>query len=291
MITEAEKGESLPILLVISLSLFRTPNFNGDSSFSYLEKQMNFGYRIPDSPAHKKCENYIINRLRKTADTVYLQNFEINGVHFHNIIAEIRSKGKKWLLLGAHYDTRPFCDKDPDTTYQDSALPGANDGASGVAILLELARILYKKRPHVNIKFIFFDGEDFGKTEYASFIGSRYFVSTLIKKPDFAIIVDMVGDRDLNIYKEGFSERFSKEFNDRAFKIFKRLYPKNFIDSVKYYIDDDHIPLIKKGVSAIDIIDFDYPFWHTHLDTEDKCDPKSLEITGRAIEQLTYELR
>lgn len=281
----------MPILLVISLSLIRTPNFNGDSSFSYLEKQMEFGYRIPGSPAHKKCENYIISRLKTTADTVYVQSFEINKVKFCNIIAEIHSNGKKTLLLGAHYDTRPFCDKDPDTAYRDSALPGANDGASGVAVLLELAKILGKKKPHLNIKFVFFDGEDFGKTEYSSFIGSRYFASTLIQKPDFAIIVDMVGDRNLNIYKEGFSEKFSKEFNDRAFEMFNKLYPKNFIDSVKFYIDDDHIPLIKKGVNAIDIIDFDYPFWHTHLDTKDKCAPKSLAITGRAIEKLIYELQ
>ena len=274
------------MLLFIFLvnSLFRPviPEFNGDTAYTYLLKQVEMGYRIPGTPTHKRCVEFINNHLKKYADTVLFQRFNRGGIEFTNIIGVFKGKGKK-LLLGAHYDSRPFCEKDPQEEYRSRPLPGANDGASGVAVLLEIARALGKRRPGKTVYLVFFDGEDFGRTDEDMFIGSRYMASNLQFDIDEVIVIDMVGDRDLNVYREGYSQNFSRELNDKVFRIYTSLFKKTFIDSVKYYVNDDHIPFIHRGIPAIDIIDFDYKYWHTHEDTPDKCSPESLRKVGYGL--------
>ena len=274
------------MLLFIFLvnSLFRPviPEFNGDTAYTYLLKQVEMGYRIPGTPTHKRCVEFINNHLKKYADTVLFQRFNRGGIEFTNIIGVFKGKGKG-LLLGAHYDSRPFCEKDPQEGYRRRPLPGANDGASGVAVLLEIARALGKRRPGKTVYLVFFDGEDYGRTDEDMFIGSRYMASNLQFDIDEVIVIDMVGDRDLNVYREGYSQNFSRELNDKVFRIYTSLFKKTFIDSVKYYVNDDHIPFIHRGIPAIDIIDFDYKYWHTHEDTPDKCSPESLRKVGYGL--------
>ena len=276
------------IFLVNSFLSFGLPEFNGDSAYAYLTKQVNMGFRIPGTDAHSRCRDFIMGHLEKYADSVWIQSFNFKGIEFENIIGVFNGKNKR-LMIGAHYDSRPSCDKDPDEKWRDKPLPGANDGASGVAVLLEIARALGKKRPVNTVYLVFFDGEDYGKSEENMFIGSRYMAMRGEPSVDEVIVVDMVGDSDLEVYREGFSEQFSKDLNDRVFSIFTKKFSENFTDSVKYFISDDHLPFIHKGIDAIDIIDFDYPFWHTHLDTPDKCSGESLRKVGIGL--LLYIFR
>jgi Zn-dependent M28 family amino/carboxypeptidase len=186
-----------------------------------------------------------------------------------------------WIILGAHYDTRFYANMDSDIEKQLQPVPGANDGASGVAVLLELARVLPDDL-NKNIWLVFFDAEDQGSIEGWDWIlGSRSFVKTLQSKPDAVVIVDMIGDKDLNVYYERNSDVGVQE---EIWEIAAGLgYEKHFIPEYKYSMLDDHTPFLEKGMVAIDIIDFDYPYWHTSQDTIDKISPESLEMIGTTI--------
>ncbi len=197
-------------------------------------------------------------------------------------------------MLCAHWDSRPRCDQDPDSSYWHTPLMGANDGASGVAILLEIGRLLKIRKPPIGVDIVLFDGEDYGlsKEKEGWFLGSTYFSENLgLYRPRFALLLDMVGDSSLQIYREGYSERYSKDINDYIWNIANEIGVTNFSDSVKYTISDDHVPLISRGLRAIDIIDFDYPYWHTHDDTPDKCTPSSLAKVGRVILTAIFDKR
>jgi len=269
--------------LIIFISLFFQ-----DSSFYFLKKQVDFGPRNPGSTGHKLCEEFIIEKLKSYTDSVFEQEFEYKNVKFKNIIGIKKGKGEKTLILGAHYDTRPFAEMETDSQKKNEPILGANDGASGVAVLLEIARVLRKKNLNKNVYFVFFDGEDFGYKDDA-LLGSRYFVKNIRTRIDEVIIIDMVGDKNLNISMEGYSQIFSKELNERIFKILKKIDKKSFSDVVKYHILDDHIPFINAGINAIDIIDFDYPYWHTTKDVVENCSPESLRKIKKAL--LIYILK
>jgi Zn-dependent M28 family amino/carboxypeptidase len=188
-----------------------------------------------------------------------------------------------WIILGAHYDSRLFADRDPNVQFRTEAVPGANDGASGVAVLLELARVIPKDLP-LNLWLVFFDGEDNGNIQGWDWIlGSRGFVENLKGKPDSVIIVDMVGDRDLNIYIEKNSD---PGLSSEIWQVANRLgYSNQFIPVRRHRILDDHIPFLEAGIPAVDIIDFDYPPWHTTADTIEQISPDSLKIVGETLRQ------
>jgi len=282
---------------VIFLLSLTGDKFDGNRAFFYLKKQVEFGSRIPNSIPHKICLSWLDSLLNVYADTVIIQNFNTAGygetLHLSNIIARYSpSKGRR-LLISAHWDSRPYCDRDrlPDNRLK--PLPAANDGASGVAVLLEIARVLSKSRKKPPIDIVLFDGEDYGKEGDDAFylLGSKYFVEHLPFNPDAVILIDMIGDKDLKIYKEGFSDKFSHRLNVKFFNIAEDMYPDIFVDTVKYTMLDDHIPFIKSGISGIDIIDFDYPYWHTIQDTPDKCSKKSLKIIGDVLLEFIKEWR
>ena len=275
--------------------------FDGNRAFDILKKQCEFGPRPPGSDAHIKTRDYLFAELKKYTDTVSLQPYssEVDTIddppqrktlHMNNIIAEFGSKHRETLLLAAHWDTRPCADQDPKSENQREPIIGANDGASGVAVLLEIARILKEAPPSRRIIIILFDGEDYGKTTDQMFLGSTYFAKNMGKwKPDYGILLDMIGDKDLAIPKEQFSVMANPEFVDIIWKRAKKLGLDAFQHRAGPAIMDDHIPLIRAGVPMVNIIDFDYPYWHTLEDTVDKCSPKSLEIVGKLVVNIIYE--
>ena len=275
--------------------------FDSNRAFDILKKQCEFGPRPPDSEAHLKTRDYLFAELKKYADTVAFQpyTYEVDTVsvppqrktlHMNNIIAEFGSGHSETLLLAAHWDTRPCADKDPNLDSQREPILGANDGASGVAVLLEIARILKATPPPRRIIIILFDGEDYGKTTEQMFLGSRYFAKNMGKwKPNYGILLDMIGDKDLQIPIEKFSWEANSELVDIIWRRAEKLGLDPFQRKLGPAVLDDHVPLIQAGIPMVNIIDFDYPYWHTLEDTVDKCSPRSLGIVGKLVINIIYE--
>jgi Zn-dependent M28 family amino/carboxypeptidase len=256
--------------------------FDGENAYLYAQSQMDFGPRTPGSAAHQKTIDLITDELSSNGWEVEIQSEERNGYLMKNVIGKNSgAMDQPWIILGAHYDTRFYANMDSDIEKQLQPVPGANDGASGVAVLLELARVLPDDL-NKNIWLVFFDAEDQGSIEGWDWIlGSRSFVKTLQSKPDAVVIVDMIGDKNLNVYYERNSDVGVQE---EIWEIAAGLgYEKHFIPEYKYSMLDDHTPFLEKGMVAIDIIDFDYPYWHTSQDTIDKISPESLEMIGTTI--------
>lgn len=273
------------ILMVFINSCSPSPTvleFDGENAFKYAEKQVTFGPRTPGSQAHQQTIQFITSELNSSGWDTEIQSEDLNGYKIQNIVAKLPSEtNQPWILIGAHYDSRFFADQDLQTENHDQPVVGANDGASGVAVLLELARVLPKDIDK-NIWFVFFDAEDQGNIEGWDWIlGSRSFVNVLEGKPDSVVIIDMIGDKDLNVY---FERNSDQKLQEEIWKIAADLgYEDSFIPEYKFSILDDHIPFIENNITAIDIIDFDYPYWHTTQDTLDKISPDSLEKIGRTL--------
>jgi hypothetical protein len=274
------------------------PPFNGQAAYELLVKQCNFGPRVPDTPAHDSCRAFLVAELQKYADQVGEQKFEehLEGmkqtVKLTNIIASFDMAAKQRVLLCAHWDSRPWADQDPDTSKRREPVPGANDGASGVAVLLQVAKVLKQTPPPVGVDIIFFDGEDAGLSGYSEtyLAGSRYFARTKDVRfnPMMGILLDMVGDADLQIYKEENSVNYASSVVDRVWSLAGRIGVAEFMPTVKHAVTDDHLPLLNTGIPVIDVIDFDYDHWHTASDTPDKCSAQSLEKVGRVVLAAVY---
>jgi len=262
--------------------------FNGQRAFQDIQYQISLGPRTPNSLSHSQVIVWIQEQLNQAGWQSQVQESESMGNPIHNIIARRENHaGEPWIILGAHYDCRLVADHDLDLQNRDQPVPGANDGASGVAVLLELARVLPIDSTK-NIWLVFFDAEDQGNLlGWDPLLGSRAFVASLVGKPDSVVILDMIGDADLNIKIEKFSDAaLSKEIWQQA----KDLgYSHSFIAQSGYSILDDHIPFLQAGIRAVDLIDFDYPYWHTTKDTLNKVSARSLQIVGETI--LTWLAR
>jgi len=280
----------------------RKPSFSGARAYSLLTAQTAFGPRSPNSAGHDACLAYIAGALRASADDVRLQEFTHTGyegetLRLTNIIARFRPNDPQRVLLCAHWDTRPRAEQDEDKSRRDKPILGANDGASGVAVLLEVAEILKSVPPSIGVDIVLFDGEDYGKEgDHASYLlGSRYFAAQ--KAPDyiprFGILLDMVGDTYLDLPKEQYSLRYAPDVVDMVWKTASSLGVQQFHDEKGEEIIDDHLPLNEAGIQTIDIIDFNYPdttnrYWHTHQDTPDHCSAASLEAVGSVITAVVY---
>lgn len=213
-----------------------------------------------------------------------------------NLIASFNSKESQRIFLAAHWDTRPMADRDPDPNNRNTPILGANDGASGVAVLLEIARNLSLSSPEIGVDIILFDGEDFGDEgdldEY--FLGSRIFAENSVNyKPRFGILLDMIGDAQLAIPVEGYSQEYLPHIVNKIWSTAESLGEYVFERRTGSYIEDDHKMLIEKGIPCIDLIDFAYPdeshrYWHTLEDTPDKCSPESLGSVGRVLLNVIY---
>lgn len=274
--------------------------FQGERSYSYIADQLAFGPRVPGSEAWKECRGYFYRHFQNCELAVDSQVFGFHDPYSKqdyplvNVIGRYRGgdDDDPALLLVAHWDTRPRTDFHSDTNRINEPIQGANDGASGVAVLMELANLLHEDRPTVNVDLVLVDGEDWGKPGDSQYylMGSREFARSKIRdRYQCGIVVDMIGDLDQQIYREQYSERFRKPLNDVIWSLAASLGVTTFIDSSKYTILDDHLEINTGGVPCIVLIDFDYPYWHTENDTADKCSPAALENVGTVLSHFVYD--
>jgi glutaminyl-peptide cyclotransferase len=291
---------SFLLFFLIELNCSSNPQleFKGERAYQFLKEQCELGPRYPGSPGHQAQRKYLLDffsahtNLIKSQDFVWEDTAEGLKLELSNIIASFYPEKKERVLLCAHWDTRPWADKDPDPANRLSPILGANDGASGVAVLMELATIISKRKPRYGVDIVLFDGEDYGSDDHPErwCIGSNYFSSNLGGyKASFGILLDMIGDKDLQIYKEGYSSRYAKEIVDLVWGKAERHQFSDFKPEVRYFLIDDHLPLIRAGIPCVDIIDFDYPYWHTLEDTPDKCSPESLGKVGKVLIEILYD--
>lgn len=253
--------------------------FSGQVAYEHVLRQVAFGPRPPGSAALRLTGDYIRAALEQAGWIVEEQTFTYKETPIRNLIA--RKGMGPVVILGAHYDTRRQADR--DRTDPTALVPGANDGASGVAVLLELARTLDMSRVPYQVWLAFFDAEDQGGLDgWEWIVGSSYMAGHLTVQPEFVVIVDMVGDADQQLYLE---QNSAPEVRERIWAIAANLgYGAYFVNRPGYSLVDDHTPFLRRGLRAVDIIDFDYPYWHTTADTADKVSPASLERVGRTLE-------
>ena len=282
------------------------PSFDGEHAFTYLTAQTGLGPRNPGSEGHEKCLAYLAAELSKTADLLNMQRFEFTDelidstYELTNIIASfnVSPPNNRRILLTAHWDTRPFADKDPEPANRLTPIPGANDGASGVAVLLEIAAVLKQNPPPIGVDVVLFDGEDYGKTEVNDlehfFLGSKHFTKTMgAYKPEFAILLDMVGSKSAQFHIEGFSFEYAPMYVRRIWETAQDLGFSSFVNHTGPRINDDHLILNRAGIPAVDIIDIshtgiNYPYWHTLSDTPDQCSPETLAQIGTLLLNIIY---
>lgn len=272
--------EAAPSLAAIGdLAEPPTP-YDAQRAYRDVEKQMEFGPRTPGSQAHEQVVQYIQTELESAGWTVEIQETTRLNHPVRNIIAR-RGSGSPWTILGAHFDSRMKADRDVDPEKQDQPVPGANDGASGVAVLLELARVLPEDL-HGQVWLAFFDTEDQGSLPGWDWIlGSRAVADSLTGIPASVIVVDMIGDANQNIFQEANSD---PGLTGEIWGVAAQLgYADRFIPQEKFSMIDDHTPFLEKGIRAIDIIDFDYPYWHTTEDLVDKVSTESLQAVGDTL--------
>lgn len=270
--------------------------FDGALALQQVEAQMRLGPRPTGSEANLRLGDYITQTLKALGWQATVQDFTYRDTPARNILAHRPAQGKQAsgkrpvVLIGAHYDTRLFADNDPDVSKRSQPVPGANDGASGVAVLLELARSLDAAVMQDDVWLAFFDAEDNGRINGWDFIaGSRFMAQNLPVTPAVVIVVDMIGDANQQLYLEKNSDQ---KYQQALWRIAARLgYQAAFIAQPKWTMTDDHIPFKEAGIPAVDIIDFDYPYWHTTQDTVDKLSPDSLERVGRVLEYWLEETR
>ena len=307
-------GDKMKRILVLVLILFFScnteprnsidiPNFDSNKAFTYLVKQCEFGPRNPGSSGHLEFSNYLEAFLSELEGKLIVQEFiyiepitnmERNGKNF---IIQFNENAEYRLLLGAHWDTRSLSDQDEEIENQSLPVLGANDGASGTSVLMELATIISEKNPEIGIDIVFFDAEDggFSGQPETFALGSRFFAENLpIVKPNFAIIVDMVGDKNLSIPIERISYNIAPEKVKEIWNLAEELSLPAFKKTIDLEIYDDHVPLWEvAAIPAIDIIDFQYPnmfynHWHTQRDTPENCSPQSLGQVGNLLVNYIY---
>lgn len=253
--------------------------FDGEEALRWAAWQVGLGPRIPGTAGHREAIEGIAGRMSALGWSVERQEFVYQGTALTNLVARQGSATEGLVVLGAHFDTRPIADRDPEDAAQ--PVPGANDGASGAAVLLELGRVLSQRAAGRPVWLAFFDAEDSGNIAgWDWVVGSRHFVAALEVQPGAAVIVDMVGDADLQLYLERGSDPFLAA---EIWRVADNLGYSAFVAEPRHALLDDHTPFLEAGIPAVDIIDFDYPFWHTTEDTLDKISAGSLEQVGRTL--------
>ncbi len=272
--------------------------------WNYLETLCAFGPRNPGSEGYRETISLIRRVGKKYADEVVEYPFSIRAaagtVAPHTMVnLELRFHGTRGgapILIGSHFDTRPFADRDPDPANKSKPILGANDGGSSTAILLGLAQYLSRHPVARPVHLVFFDGEDFGaRGSGQNLLGSTYYAKKLAKQeratwPYWVLVIDMVGDKDLQIFKETHSLKSSPSFLDKIYRVAKEQGVESLKDKIKYTILDDHYPFLRMGIPSTLLIDFDYPHWHTLRDTLDKCSIESMisifSIVAKTIEDV-----
>ena len=292
------------------------PAFNADSAYGFVERQLSFGPRVPGSIAHEQCAEWFVSKLNAWADSVFVQDFRCRlfdgkTVDGKNIIASYNIEAHKRIIIASHWDSRPYADNDPDEANWKKPIDGANDGASGCGILLELARIMHLNPLDIGVDLIFFDVEDHGTPRWADdnlysdnswCLGSQYWA----KNPhyngysaNFGILLDMVGASNPRFPKEYYSQRDAAWVLNKVWRIARDMgYDQFFVNELGDPINDDHIYVNQyAGIPTIDIIhlvgDEDrtssfYPYWHTMNDNLEQIDPKTLQMVGNVVTSVLY---
>ncbi len=289
-------GVVLLAVLSCSTGARAEQEFDGTVALQYVETQVAFGPRVPNTEGHRRTGDWILERLRATADSVEEQVFvhrtrDGDTLHLRNLVGRFLPEMTERVLYVAHWDTRPRADRSANLAAQRLPVPGANDGASGVAVLLGVADALARNPPSFGVDLLFVDGEDFGDFGLGDdvLIGSRYYAEHLdpeARRPLFAVVWDMVGDRDLRILQEARSLEGAPEVVQRVWSTAAKLgYAGVFRTTpTGLPITDDHVPLLEAGIRAIDVIDLEYGpgnrYHHTLEDTVDKVSAESLQIVG-----------
>lgn len=268
-----------------------TSEFDAAAALGYVQKQVAFGPRVPGTAAHRATGDWLVAELRRRADTVFVQEWvhtttDGKRLPMRNVFARFRPADTKRVLYVAHWDTRPVSDQESDPALAAQPVPGANDGGSGVAILLGVADALKKSAPAVGVDLLFVDGEDWGSfdTGLDVLIGSKYFAQHLPDpsyRPMLGVLWDMVGDSIPVFEQEAHSVAAAPEVVQRVWLTAQRLgHEAVFSNRAGLAITDDHVPLIEAGLRVIDVIDLDYPWHHLTGDTPDKVSAKTLGIVG-----------
>jgi hypothetical protein len=286
-------------VLVLACGTSRPPRpFDGQAALRAVETQVGFGPRIPGRPGHAAEAAWLDSVLRPLADTLVVQAWthvtaQGDSLPLRNFVARFNPGASERLLFMAHWDTRPISDG-PNSRDSAAAVPGANDGASGTAVLLGVAAALHKAHPTIGVDLLFVDGEDYGvfAAEADVLIGSKYYAANMPPGPLplYAVLFDMVGDRDLQIYQEGNSLLGAPEVVNLVWEVARKAgHGDVFQPTPRHTLTDDHISLQAKGIRAIDVVDFDYPYWHTKDDTVDKVSAQSLQAVGEVALALVAD--
>lgn len=291
--------------------IVNVPQFDADSAYLYVKNQVDFGPRVPNTKEHVACGNYLAGQLEAFGAKVtnqYADLIAYDGtlLKARNIIGSYKPESKKRIALFAHWDTRPWADNDPDAKNHHTPVLGANDGASGVGALLEIARLVNEQQPELGIDIVFFDAEDYGThqsyegkhKEEAWCLGSQYWA----RSPHvdgynarFGILLDMVGGKNSVFLKEGHSEEFAPDVNKKVWKAARKLgYGKTFIDENGGLVTDDHLFVNRLAqIKTIDIIPYsaegDFtPTWHTVNDNMEHIDKNTLKAVGQTVLEVIY---
>lgn len=303
-------GSNTPLIVKDKLT---TPEFNADSAYSYIETQVNFGPRVPNSSAHLACADYLAAKLSSFGAEVIAQEAEVRAfdgtrLNIRNIIGQFQPEKNDRIMLYAHWDSRPFADYDSNPAKRDTPIDGANDGASGVAVLLEIARHLSENPTYPAIDIIFFDAEDYGQPDHKSLpfqpdtwcLGSQYWGKHPHKSNYYArygILLDMVGAKDALFYQEQFSLQIAPKLVDQIWRIAGEIgYGSKFIFEEGGMITDDHVYVYRhRQIPSVNIIQYDPSsntsfgsYWHTHKDTMGNIDRATLKAVGQTVLETIY---
>ena len=288
------------------------PSFSADSAYAYVSRQVEMGPRVNNTPSHRSCEQWLVSSLRKFgADTVIEQRAVVSdhagrALDINNIIARFNPSATKRILLLAHYDTRPAADQDPDPANRDKPVPGANDGASGVGVLMEVARQLGMQMPQIGVDILMTDAEDCGTdegpdSELTWALGTQYFMDHLpyasyAGMPAYAILLDMVGGAGATFKREYFSQRYAPEINAKVWNAARDAgLSARFQSGQGPGVVDDHVFVNRGGIPAIDIIECENaqtgsfpPYWHTLADDMPVIDRSTLGDVGTVLMRIIY---
>lgn len=276
------------------------PPFPGDLAHQLLVEQVDFGPRIPGQPGHAAQLAWMKEWLEARADTLVEQPFTHTTstgetLQLTNLLARFNPQAPVRVLLLAHWDTRPLADQSRDAAGRSQPVPGANDGASGTAVLMVLAELFQQQAPPIGVDLLLVDGEDYGPETVDMFLGARYFAANQPAgyPPLYGILVDMVGDADLRLPQEGYSQEHAPEVLARVWALARDMgYGGIFVEAPGGYVNDDHVPLNQAGIRTIDIIDFTYgpgnSYWHTPQDLPENTSAESLEVVGEVLAELVY---
>jgi hypothetical protein len=282
------------VALSVAGSVRAVPPFDGKRAKVWVERQVAHGPRIPGTAAHQACLADLERELRALAADVRRHEAQRRGIHLTNLVATFRPEAAERVFLMAHWDTRPWADEDPDPAQRRTGVPGANDGASGVAVLLEVARALAVESAPRGVDLFLVDAEDGGSHQDPTSwcLGSQSLAEELATyRPKLGILLDMVGDANLRLPMEANSLRFAGVQTRWLWALASSRGEKAFVAEVGPAVTDDHIAFLQRGIPTIDVIDFTYPYWHTTADTPDKVSAESLAIVGRVVLEAVYAPR